>query len=111
MTDSKAIVAVDDTPEKSPGASNLAPPWQPGQSGNPAGRPKGARSKLSEDFFKALQADFETHGADAIVKMRDEKPNEYAKMVASLMAKELSGEDGAALFPTEIGWRRVRVAD
>lgn len=56
--------------------------------GNP-GRPKGSRNKLSEDFFKALAADFETHGAAAIVKMRDEKPNEYAKMVAGLMTKEV----------------------
>lgn len=56
--------------------------------GNP-GRPKGSRNKLSEDFFKALADDFSTHGPAAIVKMRHEKPNEYAKMVASLMTKEV----------------------
>lgn len=75
--------------------SNLRP-WQPGQSGNPAGRPKGSRNKLSEDFFKALADDFAEHGAEAIVKMRDERPNEYAKMVAGLMTKEVehSGDIG-----------------
>lgn len=56
--------------------------------GNP-GRPKGSRNKLSEDFFKALADDFAQHGTAAIVKMRDEKPNEYAKMVAGLMTKEV----------------------
>lgn len=79
--------STENTPEKH---SNLRP-WQPGQSGNPAGRPKGSRNKLSEDFFKALAEDFEQHGIAAIVKMRDEKPNEYAKMVAGLMTKEVEG--------------------
>jgi hypothetical protein len=30
---------------------NLLPPWKPGQSGNPLGRPKGSRNKLAEQFF------------------------------------------------------------
>ena len=92
----------DHTPEETPRPTGLRPPWQPGQSGNPAGRPKGSRSKLSEDFFKALADDFENHGAAAIIAMRDERPGDYAKMVAGLMTKEVTGEDGAPLFPTEI---------
>lgn len=71
--------------------------FKPGQSGNPAGRPKGARSKLSEDFFKALQADFAKHGAASIVSMREERPGDYVKAIASLQTKEVSGEDGAPL--------------
>lgn len=66
--------------------------WKPGQSGNPAGRPKGARSKLSEDFFKALAEDFAEHGVAAIVSMRDERPGDYAKMVASLQSKEIDAD-------------------
>jgi hypothetical protein len=70
--------------------------FAPGVSGNPAGRPKGSRHKLSEDFFKALADDFEKHGVTAIVKMRDERPGDYAKMVAGLMTKEVehSGDIG-----------------
>lgn len=98
-------MAADETAHKQRGV-----PFQPGQSGNPAGRPKGSRSKLSEDFFKALASDFATHGAAAIVAMRDDKPNEYAKMIAGLMTKEVTGEDGAPLFPTEIRQTLVRPA-
>lgn len=71
--------------------------FKPGQSGNPAGRPKGARSKLSEDFFKALAADFAKHGKDAIETMRKEKPQEYIRAVVALQSKEITGEDGSAI--------------
>lgn len=70
--------------------------FAPGVSGNPLGRPKGARHKLSESFLDALLADFlkaaqedQTLGSVAIATMREERPNEYAKMIASLLAKEV----------------------
>jgi uncharacterized protein DUF5681 len=33
-------------------------PLKPGQSGNPKGRPKGARNRLGTPFLEALEADF-----------------------------------------------------
>ena len=63
-------------------------PWQPGQSGNPAGKPKGARNKLGEAFIQALQEDFEEHGVAAVQAVRQDKPDQYLKVIASLMPKE-----------------------
>ncbi len=54
----------------------------------PRGRPKGSRHKLSEDFIKAMAEDFENHGKDAIVKMREDRPGDYIRVIASLMPKE-----------------------
>ena len=73
--------------------------FKPGQSGNPAGRPKGARSKLSETFLKDALEAWEDNGKTALKAMADEKPNEFAKMIAGILPKEHTGEDGAPLFP------------
>src|SRR5688500_18442363 len=65
-------------------------PAQPGEVRNPAGRPKGSRNKLGEDFIQALQADFQEHGRDVIARVREEKPADYMKVVASLLPKEFN---------------------
>lgn len=80
----------ENTPEK----QGLAAPWKPGQSGNPAGRPKGSRNKLGEQFVQALQTDFETHGKQAIETVRAERPHEYLKVVASLLPKQVEIKEG-----------------
>jgi hypothetical protein len=68
--------------------------FKPGQSGNPKGRPKGARSKLGEAFLNELLADFGKGGTEAIVKVREERPQDYLKVIASILPKELSGLEG-----------------
>ena len=67
--------------------------FKPGQSGNPAGRPKGARSKLSESFLKALVEDFDSNGVEVIEKVRGERPHEYLKIVAAVLPKQMQLED------------------
>ena len=63
-------------------------PWKPGQSGNPLGRPVGARNKLSEDLLNALQEEFEKHGKAVVEEVRLERPLEFLKIIASLVPKE-----------------------
>jgi len=63
--------------------------FKPGQSGNPAGRKPGSRNKLSENFLRALSDDFEKHGAQAIVDVREKRPHDYLKVCASLMPRGL----------------------
>jgi hypothetical protein len=70
------------------GSKQVSTKFKPGQSGNPAGRPKGSRNKLCEDFISKLYADFTEHGAQAIDTMRQEDPSGYVKVVAGLLPKE-----------------------
>ena len=62
--------------------------FQPGQP-KIGRRAKGVRNRLSHSFLEALQKDFAEHGEEAIRICRIEKPNEYVKIVAGLMPKEL----------------------
>lgn len=76
----------EDTPQK----QGLSPAWAPGQSGNPAGRPKGARNKLGEQFIDDLYADWKEHGVSTLARVRAEKPDQYLKVVASILPKDLN---------------------
>lgn len=80
----------DDTPKRKTQPGNLKPAWEPGKSGNPTGRPKGSRTKLMEAFVSKLQADFVEHGARVIAQVRAEKPDQYLKVIASIMPKQLN---------------------
>jgi hypothetical protein len=62
--------------------------FRPGQSGNPAGRPRGARAKLSELTLNKLLADFELHGDAVIEDVRKKQPSIYLQCVVSLLPKQ-----------------------
>jgi hypothetical protein len=62
--------------------------------GNP-GRPKGSRNKLGEAFVQALHDDFQTHGVSVIAIVREERPHEYLKVVASLLPKQVEIKEDA----------------
>jgi hypothetical protein len=63
--------------------------FKPGQSGNPGGKPHGARNKITAAFLNALAEDFEEHGKKAIQDARQEDPVGYMKVCAGLLPKQI----------------------
>jgi hypothetical protein len=76
-----------------------APRWQPGESGNPNGRPKGSRNRISEAALKALADDFDAHGVAVIEKVRTERPHDYLKIIVAVLPKRMEIEDAFADKP------------
>jgi len=78
---------VDDKPApiKDPESGRFVP----GNNGG-TGRPKGSRNKLGEDFIAALHNDFTEHGVSVIQRVREERPQDYMKVVASLLPKDVN---------------------
>jgi hypothetical protein len=66
-----------------------APSWKPGQSGNPAGRQRGSRNKMSENFLRDLHATWERHGALALERCAIDDPSGFVRTVASLLPRQI----------------------
>src|SRR5262249_33235163 len=74
-----------------------SPRWQPGESGNPAGRLRCSRNRLREAVMCALLRDFSMHGEKAIAKVRRTQPAAYLKILALLVPREHKVEHGNPL--------------
>lgn len=59
--------------------------------GNP-GRPKGARNKLGEAFLEDLLTAWTDKGIEAIQRVIIERPQDFLKVVASILPKEITAE-------------------
>lgn len=68
---------------------NPSPATRFGPANPSRGRQKGARDRLSAAFLKALADDFDVNGSVAVVKVREEDPATYLRVIASLAPKEL----------------------
>jgi hypothetical protein len=96
--------------ENTPGrTSHLKPAWEPGRSGNPAGRPKGARNRFSEKFIGDFMADWEQFGPAVIAQVRADKPDVYLRTATAILPKVSDdGDDFDNLTPEELD---ARLAD
>jgi hypothetical protein len=70
---------------KSPGNPN----WKPGQSGNPAGRPLGARQRIAEKMLADLAGVWERRGAECLERLANDEPAKLAALGFGLLPKDV----------------------
>jgi|SaaInlStandDraft_5_1057022.scaffolds.fasta_scaffold218434_1 hypothetical protein len=68
---------------------NEATQFKKGESGNPTGRPKGARSKLTTKFFEDFHEAWAEHGKPALREAVERDPIAFVNAAARLMPKEV----------------------
>jgi Family of unknown function (DUF5681) len=64
-------------------------PWKPGQSGNPAGRPIGARARISEKLLADLATVWEAHGESVLTRLATEEPGKLAQIAYGLLPRDV----------------------
>jgi hypothetical protein len=72
--------------------------FKPGQSANPAGRPRGARSKLTEAFIADYLAVWERHGLAVLECVAKKEPVAFLHIGSTLIPKKAQFE--LENFPT-----------
>jgi Family of unknown function (DUF5681) len=89
------------TNERTAAADSTAPkqqigvPFKPGQSGNPAGRPKGSKNKFSEDFWRDLSEVWAEKGKAALEAAIVNEPMKFIAVAAQVLPKDVNVKHGA----------------
>src|SRR5262245_51905570 len=52
------------------------------------------RDKLSQNFLRAFESDFETHGVNVIEQLREKSPEKYTEIASKLIATTEPKPDG-----------------
>ncbi len=63
--------------------------WVAGQSGNPDGRPVGARGRFSQQFVADLSDAWEQYGADALAQTAKLYPDRFVGICSDLIPKDV----------------------
>ena len=67
---------------------NKSTKFQPGQSGNPKGRPVGSRNKLSETFITDLAELWDEQGSAILQRVADENPEKLLAAMVQVLPKD-----------------------
>jgi len=86
-------------------------PWKPGERGNPhwAGRQKGSRNKINQDYIDAFCREFEKHGEAVFAEVRKKMPHVWLRLAAELLPKQVQVEHGLSDVTDE--QLRARIAE
>ena len=99
----------DDNSDKKPPVPVVVPErtavgtWKPGQSGNPRGKPLGARTKFIREIVELLGKSWHERGREVVTKVINEHPVEYLKICARLIPRDvhLTQHDAASSLSEE----------
>ena len=67
------------------------PPWS-----DYAGRMKGSRNKINQDYIDAFCQEFERHGAAVFARFRKKMPHVWLRLAAELQPKQVQVEHSTA---------------